>query len=122
MRSFCEKHKIHKDAIYRRLQDDPNAAKLYAIAKEQSAHVHADLIAHTAKELLDPANQIDPNKARVAIDALKWTAAKLLPRTYSDSTRIDVTVDKRISVLDYIETHAKQIGHSPSLALEAEEA
>ena len=34
------------------------------------------------------AEEVNPNAARVAIDALKWTASRLLPKRYGD--RLDV--------------------------------
>ena len=44
--------------------------------------------------------EVNPNAARVALDALKWTAARMQPKRYGDrvdthlSGDIQVTVDK----------------------------
>lgn len=53
-------------------------ARLYARAREDRAELIADDVIAIAD------TEEDPNKARVRIDARKWAAAKLNPRTYSE--------------------------------------
>ena len=61
----------------------------YAQAKDEQADFYADTISEIAKGTLRGA--YEPNAARVAIDAYKWTASKLKPRKYGD--KLDVTSD-----------------------------
>jgi|TARA_B100000315_G_C14370848_1_gene492879 hypothetical protein len=61
------------------------------------ADAHVDLIMDTAMQVLN--GEIEPNAARVAIDAMKWTASKLKPRTYGD--RIETTISGKV---DFIAT------------------
>jgi hypothetical protein len=58
-------------------------------AKEEAA----DALAEDIIEIADEARQmrIDPNSARVAIDAYKWTASKLKPKKYGD--KVDLTTN-----------------------------
>ena len=66
---------------------------LYVRAMEHRADLWNEQIVEIAN---DP--DIDPHRAKVIIDALKWTAAKAHPKKYAD--RIDVNVSQTISVLD----------------------
>ena len=63
----------------------------YARARENSAHASADLI----QELADRARNgdLEPNAARVAIDAHKWLAGKRKPKVYGDRQIVDVGDD-----------------------------
>lgn len=71
-------------------KDSDRSAK-YARAREARAHRFAERIAEIANDVASPTG-IAPDRARVAIDALKWTASKLLPRQYGDKVEIDATV------------------------------
>ncbi len=59
----------------------------YACAKEQSADALADDIQDIADSTLS--GKYEPNAARVALDAYKWTASKLKPKKYGE--KMDVT-------------------------------
>lgn len=75
--------------IFRWLAADKQFSHDYARARESQADADADSIGHIAAQVL--AGMVDPTAARVAIDALKWTAAKRKPLVYGDSQRIDLT-------------------------------
>lgn len=54
---------------------------------------------------------------RMQVDARKWIASKLKPRTYGD--RIDMTVrDERISVIDALEAAKARVNGLAPLALD----
>lgn len=57
----------------------------YAKSKEEQAESYEDQMLHTAR------TEDDVNRARLIIDTMKWTAAKLKPRKYGE--RLDVTSD-----------------------------
>lgn len=69
--------------------NDGPLRKQYARAREASGDADADGVKdygeQAAKGLIDPA------AARVAIDALKWSAGKRKPKVYGD--KLDVTTD-----------------------------
>lgn len=71
---------------YRR--DNPDAAADWELARQQSADAFADDILATIDNSV-----LDPQSARVRVDALKWLAAKRNPRVYSD--RVDHNVNVR---------------------------
>ena len=54
----------------------------YARAREQQADADADRISQLATETLE--GKHDPAAARVALDALKWSAGKRNPKKYGD--------------------------------------
>lgn len=59
----------------------------YARARLNQADWYADKITDIANAVLQ--GRYKPENARVAIDALKWTASKLKPKKYGD--RLDLT-------------------------------
>lgn len=79
----------HK-TIWRWLNADEAFGQRYARAIQARAMAHADRIADVTAGVL--AGQIQPDAARVALDGMKWTASRLLPKVYGDRTQIDATV------------------------------
>jgi len=77
---------------------DPEFAAQYARAMELRADYHA----HRIESLADAVErkEIAPDAARVAIDARKWTAAKLRPKVYGDRIQADVDMTLRVTVDD----------------------
>ena len=67
----------------------------YKDARMSRAHYHAAKIEEILEEV--EAGRIEPQVARVSIDARKWLAAKMYPKFFSDRVQLlhDVTVDVR---------------------------
>lgn len=63
----------------------------YARAREARADARADRIDAIRDRVV--AGSLDPNAARVAIDAEKWQAGKEQPKRYGDRLEIDGKVD-----------------------------
>ena len=67
----------------------------YEDARMSRAHYHSAKI----EEILDDLEngKIEPQTARVSIDARKWLASKMYPKFFSDKIQLqhDVTVDLR---------------------------
>lgn len=61
----------------------------YEFAKQESADVYADKITYVADETL--AGNYEPQAARVAIDAFKWTSSKLKPKKYGDKVQQEIS-------------------------------
>lgn len=70
---------------YEWLEENETAAKMYARAKESQA----DFMAGQIVEIAD--TEADPNRARIRVDARKWVAAKLKPRSYGDKLGLEHT-------------------------------
>jgi hypothetical protein len=67
-----------------RPQFDKDFADDYARAREASADRNAERIEEISEMMLDETNPLDPARARVAMDALKWIAGKKRPKKYGD--------------------------------------
>jgi hypothetical protein len=65
--------------VYRWLNKHEVFRNNYARAKECSADFHADKILEVAED-----GKLNPNDKRVRIDAMKWVASKLKPKSYGD--------------------------------------
>jgi len=75
--------------VMRWIRDNPEFAEMYTRACEDMADNDADKISDVAQRVID--GEIDPQAARVAIDAYKWSAGKRRPRKYGDKIEIDQT-------------------------------
>ena len=58
----------------------------YARARDAAAELDADQVKEVAEDAI--AGRVDPAAARVAIDALKWTAGKRSPRKFGDKIQV----------------------------------
>jgi len=63
--------------------------KRYACAREAQGETKFDQVGDTA--LMALRGQVDPQAAKVFIDAIKWQAAKLAPKKYGDKVTQEVT-------------------------------
>lgn len=68
------------------------------------ADADADKIADVAQSVID--GGLDPNAARVAIDAYKWSAGKRRPKRYGDNQRLEVENTGTVQV-----THTLRVDH-----------
>lgn len=73
--------------VFNWLHTNPEFLNQYTRAKLESADAFADDIVDVAQKTLK--GTYDPQSARVAVDAFKWTASKLKPKVYGD--KLDVT-------------------------------
>ncbi len=83
LRSVCSKkgQPTHQ-TVYNWLNKYPDFLEQYTRAKADSGDADADRIEEIAEKVL--AGNLDPQAARVAIDAYKWTAGKKRPKKYGD--------------------------------------
>lgn len=63
--------------------DNQDFSNRYARAREAQAEVMDDKILAAAKEA-----SVDPQAARVKVEAYKWRAAKLAPKRYGDASTV----------------------------------
>lgn len=71
--------------------DIPSFSANYARAREDQADTDADRIGDIANQVAQ--GLMDPQAARVAIDAYKWTAGKRKPKVYGDKLAIGGATD-----------------------------
>ena len=72
----------HRATVYRWFTKHKEFCNNYARAKDDSADADADKVAAICEDVL--IGTVEPQAARVAIDALKWMAGKKRPRKYGD--------------------------------------
>jgi len=77
---------------------DPVFAEQYSRAMEIRADWHADRIEELATMVED--GSLAPDRARVAIDARKWTASKLRPKRYGDKLQVDADLRLQVELVD----------------------
>lgn len=58
----------------------PEFSEQYAQARSANGHAHGDRVADLAVDVLQ--GTYDPQAAKVAIDALKWSAERMAPKQY----------------------------------------
>ncbi|WP_428562480.1 MAG: hypothetical protein ACP59X_21495 [Solidesulfovibrio sp. DCME] len=104
--------------VYAWLRQYQEFAAQYARARE----VQADVLADEILEIAD--SDLDPNRARVMIDARKWLAGKLRPKKYGDRVELDHKVDGTrpmqvtVNVVPYEKTESAIEGEIVKPALE----
>ncbi len=84
--------------IYNWFRKHESFVEQYARAKEDSADSRADQIDEIAEKVLD--GEYEPQAARVAIDAFKWTSGKHKPKKYGDKLQTEVTLKKIETMTD----------------------
>jgi len=92
MKSKCaDKHLPNTGNIFRWLSMGDDALKdRYARAMELRGQHFGEKVADIAQKVLE-SEELDANRARVALDALKWSAARLSPKHYGDRIEQNLT-------------------------------
>mgnify|MGYP000867958778 CR=1 FL=1 len=86
LRHICAQDGMPRMAsVFRWLAANEAFREQYARAREEQAESYADEITQIADE------EIDPQRARVRIDARKWVASKLKPKKYGDKVTTELT-------------------------------
>lgn len=87
LRSVCASEEMPSlSSVFKWLREDEAFSHQYARAKDESADSYQDKIAEIGDDVLN--GKYDPQAARVAIDAYKWTASKLKPKKYGDKLEL----------------------------------
>ena len=96
MRKVCSDPEMPDiTTVFKWIREKPEFAQQYARAKDESAHAHSERILEVVDRVLN--DEVNPNAARVAIDALKWTAARMMPKRFGD--RVDANLSGDITVI-----------------------
>ena len=77
--------------VYTYMRNNTEAQLEYARAKSDSGDADQNKIEDLIERVIT--GDLDPNAARVAIDALKWCASKKKPKVYGDLHKYQVEVE-----------------------------
>ena len=88
LRKVCKEREIAFGTLYKWIDGTPGCAEQYASAMLTRGDNLADEIDDLAQEAI--ANPQNANAYRVAIDAKKWIACKLVPKKYGDKLTADI--------------------------------
>ena len=73
--------------VYGWMDQSPQFQHEYARARARMAFTHGDEVIDTARD-----RTIDPDRARVVVDALKWRAARMNSRHFGDKVQVETQV------------------------------
>lgn len=106
LRSICAQEGMpSKVSVLYWLQNDPEFAERYTLARQQAADSMAEQLQDLSQRALDKPEEA--NAIRVAADILKWTASKLKPKLYGD--RVEQHVISETQSPDEVERRIKQL-------------
>ena len=93
LRAIAKDNGMPFSTVWCSIMSDEERRYLYEDAKLSRAHYHAAKIEEILEDV--ESGKIDPQAARVSIDARKWLAAKMYPKFFSDRVQLqyDVSVD-----------------------------
>ena len=83
------------DTIFEWLYDDAEFSDQYARARERRADARAERISDLCDEV--QTGVLDPNAARVIIDAEKWQASKENSKRYGDRLQLDGDMNVKLT-------------------------
>jgi hypothetical protein len=115
----CDKLDIDPTMFYRQMNKDESLVHKYTRAREARADVRFDRM----DELLDEVKSgaVEPNAARVLVDAIKWMAGKEKAKVYGDRIQSEVIVTHNIAtLLEERMKKAEVIEHVPLAIIDVE--
>tara|TARA_Y100001937_G_scaffold84934_1_gene114885 strand:+ start:175 stop:660 length:486 start_codon:yes stop_codon:yes gene_type:complete len=109
LHTICrDKDMPDRTTIHNWIKRDPIFAAKYDEAREERGNYYGEKVAELAMAVL--AGKIDFNKARVAGDLFKWTAARMSPKNFGD--RMELSHKAEDSFVDALKgVQAKVIEH-----------
>jgi hypothetical protein len=92
LRSVCRDPDLppRETVLRRALRDESGFRHQYEEALRLRAEAWAEELVGLADEALDAGNSTKGQATRVALDARKWCASRLLPKKYGDRAAVDV--------------------------------
>jgi hypothetical protein len=92
LRAVCEDDDMpDSTTVFEWKKKQTGFAEHYARATEERGLTYGDFISDLVFEVL--AGEYEVDRARLALDGLKWTAARLAPKQYGDKQSVEVTAD-----------------------------
>jgi hypothetical protein len=97
--SICEDEGMpDRRTVFRWVVGNDAFCRLYAQAREQCADSLFDEALRVAKDADDGGEKDCVPGSRLYVDTLKWAAAKLRPRSYSDKVQVEQSGEVRVVV------------------------
>lgn len=87
LKQSCKKSKRGYSNVVRRIGENPDLKKLHAHAREEYIRSRVNDMHDIAKN-----PKIDPKRARVMIDVIKWESARVLPKEFGDRVQQEVII------------------------------
>jgi hypothetical protein len=87
LKQSCKKSKRAYANVVRRIGDDPALKQLHARAREEYVRSRVQDMHDIAKN-----TRIEPARARLMMDAIKWEAARVLPKEFGDRVQQEVII------------------------------
>ncbi len=87
LKQSCKKSKFDYVNVVKRISASGELKQLHARAREEYIRTRVQDMHDIAK---DP--KIDPARARVMIDVIKWESARVLPKEYGDRVQQEVII------------------------------
>lgn len=88
LKQSCKKSKRGYANVVRRIGENPELKKLHAHAREEYVRSRVQDMHDIAKN-----PKIDPARARLMIDAIKWESARVLPKEFGDRVQQEVIIN-----------------------------
>ena len=86
-RTAADRAGINKGEAWKIINGDEALQTRYARAREARGHAQGEAVGELGQAVL--AGVYPPDVARVALDAMKWSAARMAPKVYGD--KVDLT-------------------------------
>jgi hypothetical protein len=87
LKQSCKKSKRGYANVVKRIGEDPDLKKLHAHAREEYVRARVQDMHDIAKN-----PKIDPARARLMMDAIKWESARVLPKEFGDRVQQEVII------------------------------
>jgi hypothetical protein len=92
LKAVCEDEAMpDRRTVYRWVVDDEEFCHLYAKAREQCADSWFEEAINVSREAAETSDPKFVPGSRLYVDTLKWAAAKLRPRQYSDKHQVEMS-------------------------------
>lgn len=87
LKQSCKKSKRAYANVKKRIDEVQQLKSLYAQAREEYVRARVQEMHDIAKN-----PRIDPARARIMIDVIKWEAARVIPKEYGDRVQQEVII------------------------------
>ena len=85
---LCKAWDIPYGSLMSRINADPDLRYRYEVACQARAYYHMERVEEIAN---DVEHSMEPQRAKVVLDARRWLASKMDPTRFGDRQRIDLT-------------------------------
>lgn len=95
LKQSCKKSKRSYANVMKRIGENPDLKRLHAGAREEYVRSRVQDMHDIAKN-----PKIEPARARLMMDAIKWEAARVLPKEFGDRVQQEVIITNNTTLSD----------------------